>query len=305
MGYLPPSSRITTTKVLWMSTEHPSAYIWHKLQLTWEENPSLLCQSKSLENIKQVFCQNLEPVSSLMYSPICATEVKARWSAWLVWRRVGKGGGKGVNYLNTITASNNRHPSLASSHSNTAKIPSPHLGWLSRQIGQTLCHPTKAPPCTKRKPEWHSKRTFTPLLLVVFFSLGRLTLKPPLDAGELPLTALTPREGWKGQTCQAECYLNSSEWGAPTPTHCQYIRSGIMPRCILANRVTHSIPHDDKITSWRCQPGRLPVLRYITYMLPAFINCCAFCTYIFLPSVSMVHVNRNTHTFILKHFNFP
>lgn len=120
-----------------------------------------------------------------------------------------KGGGSRVNYLNTITVSNNLHPSLASSLSNH---PIPTFG---------LAFPPDRPDTlsSQRGPSLHQLKTwaafltnFTLLLfvLLVLSSPACLSLQPPLVGGELALT-VKPQEGWKGQTCQAECYLNSSE----------------------------------------------------------------------------------------------
>lgn len=111
-----------------------------------------------------------------------------------------KRGESGVNYLNTITASNNCHPSLASSLSTVATIPSPHLDFLSRQIGQTLCHPREPPPppFTSSKPEQHSLTTFArfSVVLLLLFSITCFSLRPPLAGGKLPLT-ITPQEGYE------------------------------------------------------------------------------------------------------------
>lgn len=126
-------------------------------EMRWEKESNTRALKLKLEkNPKQVGCQDLEwPLFADVFSHLWNTS--EREMECLAHRQeCVKGGGSGVNYLNTITASNNHHPSLASSHSTPATIPSAHLGWLSRQIGQTLCHPKEAPPCTNWKPERHS-----------------------------------------------------------------------------------------------------------------------------------------------------
>lgn len=156
--------------------------------------------------------ENLNKRAADVFFHFSFTHMKEKLSAWLSGRAVRKGkGGRGVR---SITWAQLLHltTSIHHLHPPSAVIPSTHLGQLSRQIGQILGHSKVALPCTDCKPERHPKRPplSSPPTLPVLCSPACVWLHPPLAAGELVLT-VKPREGWKGQTCQAECYLNSSE----------------------------------------------------------------------------------------------
>lgn len=139
-------------------------------------------------------------ISLPMFSLVCGTPVKEKWSTWLNGREQEKGEGAGsitwTQLLRLTTSIHHEHPP-------TATIPTPLFSWLSRQIGQTLCHPKEAPPCTKWKPERHTEQpplcSSCPHCLL---PLASLPLQPPLVGGE-PVSSVEPREGWKDQTCQA------------------------------------------------------------------------------------------------------
>lgn len=176
--------------------------------------------------------EHFKPTSSLADISLCArarrVQQKEGWSERLNWREARKEPGKGDkggqlpehNYC-----SNNLHPSPASSLSNG---PKPHIrDRLSRQVGQTLCHPKEAPPCTEWKSEAAFWTTFPSLPCVLLVPFCSHTSPTPATSGWRwagPRSTSPPRlrRGWiKVQARQAGRYLNSSQSEALQATCCQ------------------------------------------------------------------------------------
>lgn len=132
--------------------------------------------------------EHFKPTSSLADISLCAcacgVQQKEEWRERLNWREARKEPGKGDkggqlpehNYC-----SNNLHPSPASFLSNG---PKPHIrDRLSRQVGQTLCHPKEAPPCTEWKSEAAFWTTFPSLPCVPLVPFCSHTSPTPATSG--------------------------------------------------------------------------------------------------------------------------
>lgn len=147
--HLKPLLITMSAKFLKCNNTKDNYYSWNQIRRTHQP----MSLSKSLKSLTSELPRSGAGISLLMFSFMCETQVKERWSAWLTTRRTKKGEGAGsitwTQLLHLTTTIHHLHPP-------SATIPSPHLGWLSRQIGQTLCHPKEAPPCTNWKPERHS-----------------------------------------------------------------------------------------------------------------------------------------------------
>lgn len=105
--------------------------------------------------------------------------------------------------LHLTTSIHRLHPPSAAVHTFGPAFLPDRPNTLSFQSGPSL----------HRLKTWAASLTTSALLPThpscPLFSRMCLT-STPSSAGELVLT-VKPREGWKGQTCQAECYLNSSK----------------------------------------------------------------------------------------------